>query len=92
MTARDARGLIATGHPTLQVTAGSYTIPDQGTGNINAFGDQFVTIGTKLIIWNATTRFQLNDASVMAIGMLAQWQGKRDPATGVVFANKVEIN
>ncbi len=92
VTASDARGLVQTGYPALQVVAGNYTIPDQGKGKITSFGDHFIYVGTKLILWDAKTRFKLNNASQIAVGMPAHWKGKRDPATGVVFASQLVIN
>jgi hypothetical protein len=91
VTACDARGLVHTSYPTLQVVAGKYTIADQGKGTITSFGDHFIYVGTKLIIWDATTRFKLN-ASQIAVGMPAQWKGKRDASTGVVLASQLVIN
>jgi hypothetical protein len=90
--ASDARGFVQTGYPTLQVVAGNYTIPDQGTGTITAFGDHYIYVGTKLIIWDAKTRYKLNNASQIAGGMVAKWKGKRDPATGAVLASQLDIN
>jgi hypothetical protein len=90
--ASDARGFVQTSYPTLQVVAGNYTIPDQGTGTITAFGDHYIYVGTKLIIWDAKTRYKLNNASQIAVGMLAKWKGKRDPATGAVLASQLDIN
>ena len=77
-TARDARGFVQTSYPTLQVVAGNYTIPDQGSGAITAFGDHYIYVGSKLIVWDAKTRFKLNNASQIVVGMPAKWKGKRD--------------
>jgi hypothetical protein len=90
VTAADARGLTQTSHPVLQVVAGNYTVPDQGKGTITDVGDHSIYVGSKLILWDATTRFKLNNA--MQIGMLAQWKGKRDVSTGAVLASQLEIN
>jgi hypothetical protein len=92
VTASDARGFVQTSYPTLQVAAGNYTIPDQGKGKITAFGDHFIYVGTKLIVWDAKTRFKLNNAGQIAVGMTTQWKGKRDAATGAVLANQLQIN
>lgn len=90
VTATDARGLGQMSHPTLQVVAGSYTINDQGKGAITAVGDHYLYVGTKLILWDATTRLKLN-AGQIAVGMVAQWKGKRDAATGIVFSSQLTI-
>ncbi len=92
VTARDARGFVQTSYPTLQVVAGNYTIPDQGTGTITGFGDHYIYVGTKLIVWDGKTRFKLNNASQIMVGMPAKWKGKRDAATGAVLASQLEIN
>ena len=91
VTVTDARGLSQTGYPVLSVVAGNYTTPDQGKGTITSFGNHYIYVGTKLIIWDATTRYKLN-ASQITVGMVAQWKGKRDAATGVVFASQLTIN
>ena len=90
VTARDWRGFVQTSYPTLQVVGGNYTIPDQGKGTITSFGDHYIYVGTKLIIWDAKSRLKLNNA--IAVGRTAQWKGKRDAATGVVLANQLEVN
>jgi len=92
VTASDSRGLVKTSYPTLQVVAGNYTIVDQGSGTITSFGDHFIYVGTKLIIWDAKTRFKLNNASQIAVGMPAKWKGKRDAGTGAALASQLEIN
>ena len=87
------RGFVQTWNPSLQVyPVPSYTIPDSGSGLITSFGDHYIYVGLKKIIWDASTKFTLNKATSIAVGMPAQWRGKRDAAPGVVLANKLDIN
>ena len=91
VTAADARGFSQTSNRALAVIAGNYTTQDQGSGAITAFGDHYLYVGSKLIIWDAGTKFKLNTAQI-AVGMIAQWKGKRDVATSAVLANQLTIN
>ena len=91
VTAMDARGYSQTGHLLLSVVVGDYTIADQGKGTITSFGDHYIYVGTKLILWNSTTKYTLK-ASQIAVGMPAQWKGKRDATTGAVLSSQLTIN
>lgn len=90
VTAIDARGFGVTSHPTLQVVAGTYTINDQGKGTITAVGDRYLWVGTKLVLWDATTRLKLS-AGRIAVGMAVQWKGKRDATTEIVLASQLTV-
>jgi hypothetical protein len=93
VTAMDGRGMVQTAVSSLTVKlATSYTIQDQGQGAITSFGDHYIFVGGKMIIWDASTKFKLNGATQITVGMPARWKGKRDDASGVVLANQLEIN
>ncbi|MFN7920089.1 MAG: hypothetical protein U0Q16_08335 [Bryobacteraceae bacterium] len=93
LTATDSVGTAKTAAVSLPINpAPSYTIPDSGSGRITSFGDHYIMVGTKKIVWDASTKFKINGATQIAVGMKAQWQGKRDANTGVVLANQLEIN
>jgi hypothetical protein len=68
----------------------TYSIKDNGQGKISAFGDHFVEVLGKRIIWDANTAYTLKLPAIK-IGRTAVWQGKRDAATGIVLASKLTI-
>lgn len=72
-------------------TVGNYTVKDEGRKKITAFGDHYVFVGTKKIIWNSTSSYTLNAAQIK-VGMIAEWKGLRDKATGIVLAKSLVIN
>ena len=93
ITAKDGRGVVQTATLSLTVKlAGSYSIQDQGQGAITSLGDHYLFVGSKMIIWDASTKFKLNGAAQIAVGMQVKWKGKRDAVSGVVLANQLEIN
>ncbi len=93
LTVKDAAGQTATATVSLLIRAkSSYTIQDEGQGNVTSIGDHFVMVGSKKILWNASTKLILNDTTSIQVGMLAQWSGKRDAKTGIVLASSLEIN
>ena len=93
VTAADARGLTVAATSSLVVQpAARYTITDDGKGKITAFGDHSIVVGARKILWNAATRYTLNRATQIKVGMIAQWKGKRDPVSGVVLASVLDIN
>jgi hypothetical protein len=68
----------------------TYSIKDNGQGKITGFGDHFVEVLGKRIIWDANTSYTLKIPAIK-IGRTAVWQGKRDAATGIVLASKLTI-
>jgi hypothetical protein len=94
VTATDSLGVSATGSLSLTIdpASSSYTIKDEGKGKITAFGDGYVKVKAKTIRYDSTTWFKLNNAAAIKVGMIAQWKGLRDRKTGIVFAQRLEIN
>jgi hypothetical protein len=102
VTITDSLGNTASARPTLTINppAGNYSIRDESKGRIGAIGAGYLLVGTKKLIWNANTIIIVNTRSgprsvidsFVKVGMKVQWKGFRDPATGTVLTNKLEIN
>jgi len=101
----DAIGQSASASPTLTIKpapapVGNYTVKDEGQGKIGSVAPDYIQVGTKKLIWNASTTIIVNtpngkktviDAFVKP-GMKAQWKGLRDKSTNTVLTSKLEIN
>ncbi|MDD5271199.1 MAG: Ig domain-containing protein [Methylovulum sp.] len=72
-------------------TVGNYTVKDEGRKKITAFGDHYVFVGSKRIIWDSNTLYTLH-ATQIKVGMVAEWKGLRDKATNIVLAKSLVIN
>ena len=80
--------------------AANYTLRDESQGRITAIDANGLFVGTKKLVWNASTVIKVNTPkgtrtvidSFVKAGMKIQWKGLRDPATGTVLLTKVEIN
>lgn len=102
VTAIDSVGATASANLTLTVAPAptSFTIRDEGKGKITAVGADYLMVGAKKLIWNASTRITVNTpdgelhavTSFVKVGMKAQWKGLRDQATNTVLTSRIEIN
>lgn len=104
VTVIDALGTAASANVTLTVNpaaaAANYTLRDESQGRITAIDANGLFVGTKKLVWNASTVIKVNTPkgtrtvidSFVKAGMKIQWKGLRDPATGTVLLTKVEIN
>ena len=68
-----------------------YTVPDEGRGVVDAFGDHFVVVAGKTIRWDRSTTYRLV-AGRISVGMIAQWKGKRAGFTGDVLASQLTLS
>jgi|GEM_PF-3761345 len=75
---------------TVKPVPSSYTLQDEGVMKITAFGDHYIYVGNKKIIWDSTTSFSLNGKQIK-VGMTADWNGLRDKTTNIVLAKQLEI-
>ena len=104
LTITDALGTTTVLTPSITITApaptSNYSIKDQGKSKITAVGNGYLMVGTKKLIWNASTFITVNtasgersviDSSVKA-GMRIQWKGLRDSRTNTVLTSKIEVN
>ena len=69
----------------------AYTVPDEGRGSVDAFGDHFVVVAGKTIRWDGRTTYRLM-AGRISVGMIAQWKGKRAGFTGDVLASQLTLS
>lgn len=69
----------------------NYTVPDEGRGTVEAYGDHFVVVAGKTIRWNDATTYRLK-AGRISVGMIAQWKGKRAGFTGDVLASQLTLS
>lgn len=104
ITATDAAGAVSTVPATVTINPAaippSYTISDEGKGKITAVGADYLMVGAKKLIWNASTRITVNTpngglhtvTSFVKVGMKAQWKGLRNKATNTVLTSQLEIN
>jgi len=92
LTATDATGITRGANATLHVggvASGSFTIVDDGRAVITAVGTQYVVAAGRTIVYDAATRLRADNG--IAVGRTADWRGQRDPSTGVVHADRLEV-
>jgi hypothetical protein len=103
VNAADAVGGIVSKALTMSIAQGAnYTIVDESKGQITAIAPDysFVMVGTKKLVWNASTLIIVNTPngerhvvdSFVKVGMKVQWKGLRDRATNTVLTKQIEIN
>ncbi|MBI1765514.1 MAG: putative Ig domain-containing protein [Acidobacteria bacterium] len=103
LTATDAVGVAQSVTTTLVVNPappGNFTIKDEGQGRITALGAGYLMVGTKKLIWNASTKITVNTPSgelhvidgFVKVNMRVQWKGLRDNATNTVLTSQLEVN
>lgn len=102
LTATDATGIVASQSAILVINSapGNYTVSDSGQAKISSVGLDYLTVGSKKLIWDATTKISVNtstgvktviDNSVKA-GMKIRWSGLRDKKTNIVLTKTITIN
>jgi hypothetical protein len=102
LTATDAAGVSASQSVTLTINTApaNYTISDRGTSSITAIGANYFMVGTKKLIWDATTKIAVNTPtgvkttidSFVTVGMKIRWRGLLDNATNTVLSKSITIN
>jgi hypothetical protein len=102
LTATDATGIGANQNAILVINSapGNYTVSDSGQAKISSVGLDYLMVGSKKLIWDATTKIAVNtstgvktviDNSVKA-GMKIRWSGLRDKKTNIVLTKTITIN
>lgn len=103
VSATDAVGATASAQLPLTVAqGGNYTIKDESKGKITAIAPDrsYLLVGSKKLIWNASTLITVNTPSgprtvidsFVTVGMKVQWKGLRDAATNTVLTSQLEVN
>ena len=100
LTATDGTGTTLTSVVTLTINPANFTIRDEGQGTITARGADYLMVGAKKLIWNASTKIIVNTPNgelhvidnFVKVGMRVQWKGLRDNATNIVLTSKLEVN
>ncbi|MEQ1635448.1 MAG: putative Ig domain-containing protein [Methylococcales bacterium] len=102
LTVTDAAGVVSTQNVKLTINSapGNYTVSNTGKGSIKTVGVGYLMVGTKKLIWDATTTIVVNkptgviniiDSSVKA-GMKISWSGMLDKKTNTVLTKTITIN
>jgi hypothetical protein len=103
LTAVDGVGVARTAPATITISpaqSSNFTVKDEGQDRITALGADYLMVGTKKLIWNASTKITVNTPtgerevidSFVKVGMKVQWKGLRDNANNTVLTSKLEVN
>jgi hypothetical protein len=102
LTATDAAGVSANQNIilTINTTAANYTTSNRGQSLITSMGAGYFMVGTKKLLWDATTKIAVNTPtgvkttidSFVTVGMKIRWRGLLDNTTNTVLSKSLTIN